>query len=330
VNQKNISPGSLSPLCFENQSGEDARAKEVMSVIEARQLTRRFARVNALQGLDLDISPGSVYALVGSNGAGKSTLIKILMNIVRPTSGRAKVLGYDSLTVSGKVFEKIGYVSENQKLPDWMTPRDLFAYLRPFYSTWDTALEADLVRQFDLPLNRKLKGLSRGMRMKAAIASALAFHPQLIVLDEPFSGLDPLVRDELVGSLIARTGETTVLISSHDLAEVESFATHVGYLEQGTLRFSEELSSLLGRFRAVQVNGIDSLPDRQPGSWLQPSVGARMARYTVSDFDPQQTPAETKLLFPAAESIDYLPMSLREVFLVMAKSGRASGEERAL
>src|SRR5436305_10477684 len=120
----------------------------------------------------------------------------------------------------------------------------MLAYYQNFYPRWDRSLEQQLVRQFDLPLNRKLKHLSRGMRMKAAFASSLAYRPELIVLDEPFSGLDPLVRDELIEGLIERAPETTIFLSSHDLAEIESFSTHVGFLEQGRLLFSEELAML--------------------------------------------------------------------------------------
>src|SRR5579872_5721723 len=214
------------------------------SAIQTDHLVKKFRRVEALQRLTLDVPPGAVYALVGPNGAGKTTAIKILMNILRRTSGRAQVLGLDSSHIRGHHLESIGYVSENQEMPEWMTIGALLAYLRPFYPTWDQALEAALVKQFDLPLDRKLRHLSRGMRMKAALASSLAYHPRLIVLDEPFSGLDPLVRDELIESLIDSASEATVLISSHDLAEIESFASHVGYLDHGRLQFSEELASL--------------------------------------------------------------------------------------
>ena len=170
------------------------------------------------------------------------------MNIFGPTSGRAEVMGVESARIAGRAFTSIGYVSENQDLPESMRVGALLEYLRPFYPSWDRALEDDLIRQFDLPRDRKLRNLSRGMKMKAALASALAYHPKLIVLDEPFTGLDPLVRDELIQGLLERAEEATILVSSHDLAEIESFASHVGYMEQGRLRFSEELAQLVERF----------------------------------------------------------------------------------
>ena len=229
------------------------------SAIQTDHLVKKFRSVEALQGLTLDVPQGSVYALVGPNGAGKTTAIKIVMNILRCTSGRAEVLGIDSSHIRGRHLESIGYVSENQDLPDWMTVGMLLAYLRPFYPTWDRALEAAMTQQFNLPLNRKLRQLSRGMRMKAALASSLAYHPKLIVLDEPFTGLDPLVRDELIQGLLERAEESTIFVSSHDLAEIETFASHVAYLEEGKLRFSEELSSLVERFRE-EVRTVYGIP----------------------------------------------------------------------
>ena len=122
-------------------------------------------------------------------------------------------------------------------MPEWMTVGYFLAYLKPFYPTWDDARAEELLRQFDLPRDRKLKHLSRGMKMKAALASSLAYRPKLIVLDEPFSGLDPLVRDEFIEGLLESAGEATILISSHDLAEIESFASHVGYLDEESCNF---------------------------------------------------------------------------------------------
>ena len=186
-------------------------------------LVKKFRGVKALRDLNLVVPEGAVYALVGPNGAGKTTAIKILMNIFRASSGRAEVLGFDSTRLAGQKLASIGYVSENQDPPGWMRVRDFLGYLRPFYPSWDRSLEDELIRQFDLPLTRKLRHLSRGMKMKAALASALAYHPKLIVLDEPFTGLDPLVRDELIQGLLERAEEATIFVSSHDLAEIESF-----------------------------------------------------------------------------------------------------------
>jgi ABC-2 type transport system ATP-binding protein len=299
--------------------------------IETYDLKKKFRRVNAVDGLDLEVPQGAIYALVGPNGAGKTTAIKILMNIVRPTSGKAKVLGEDSTRVAGKSFCSIGYVSENQQLPGWMRVDSLLAYLRPFYPTWDRDLENDLVKKFELPLDRKLKHLSRGMRMKAALASALAFRPKLIVLDEPLGGLDPLVRDELIEGLLERAAESTILISSHDLAEIETFATHAGYLEQGRLRFSEEMGSLAGRFREVELtfDVPPTLPSAYPETWMQVETTGAVMKFIASRFEEQRTVTEIHQTLAGVRDMEFTPMSLRAIFLAMAKSRRAAGMTRS-
>jgi ABC-2 type transport system ATP-binding protein len=303
------------------------------NAIRTENLVKTFGRVEALRGLDLAVPEGAVYALVGPNGAGKTTVIKILMNIFGATRGRAEVLGLESTRLRGQHFSSIGYVSENQELPEWMRLDSFLAYLRPFYPSWDRKLENELVSQFDLPLDRKLRNLSRGMRMKAALASALAYHPKLIVLDEPFTGLDPLVRDELIQGLLERAEESTILISSHDLAEIESFASHIGYLEKGQLRFSEELTTLVERFREVELT-FDTpprLPKTAPNTWMHLSTSAAVIRFIDSRFDAEKTTTEVRNVLGEARNVAFTPMSLRSIFLAMAKAGRdpyVEGAER--
>lgn len=298
--------------------------------IQTEGLTKQFGRNEVLRGISVAVPRGAIYALVGANGAGKTTMIKLLMNILRSTAGTARVLGMDSRKIAGEAFTRIGYVSENQELPEWMTVRWLLDYARPFYPQWDCALENDLVRQFDLPMDRKLRHLSRGMRMKAAFASSLAYRPELLVLDEPFTGLDPLVRDELIESMLERAPETTIFLSSHDLAEIESFASHVGYLEGGRMVFSEEMSALSDRFREVTVTlpTPAPLPEPMPATWLQPETTDCVVRFVHSGFAGDQSGRELAEVFPAARNVDWQPMSLRSIFLALAKRGRAVAEQR--
>ena len=153
--------------------------------LRTESLTKRFARVEALTGLTLEVPEGSVFALVGPNGAGKTTAIKVLMSILRPTSGRAEVLGVDSRKLGPGQLAQIGYMSENQQLPGWMRVGYFLSYCKRFYAAWQDDDLAALVRQYALPLDRKIRTLSRGMRVKAALAASLAYRPRLIVLDEP-------------------------------------------------------------------------------------------------------------------------------------------------
>lgn len=289
--------------------------------IHTDQLTKRFGRVIALDRVNLDVPEGALYTLVGQNGAGKTTTIKVLMNLIWATGGSATVLGRESRDIRGKSYTQIGYVSENQEMPEWMKVGALLKYLREFYPTWDRGLEQSLVKQFDLSLDRKIKTLSRGMKMKLALTSALAFHPRLIVLDEPFGGLDPLVRDQLIESLLDRAAESTVFISSHDLAEIESFSSHVGFLESGKLLFSEEMSSLANRFREVEIatESAVPLPAPLPASWLHPKSLGALVRFIDSRFDEQKTPADIQRLFPNAKDVQFRALSLRAIFLAMAR-----------
>jgi len=289
--------------------------------IHTDQLSKHFGRVIALDRVNLDVPESALYALVGQNGAGKTTTIKILMNLIRATGGSATVLGTDSHNIRGKSYTPIGYVSENQEMPEWMKVGALLKYLRDFYPTWDSDLEQSLIKQFDLSLDRKIKTLSRGMKMKLALATALAFHPRLIVLDEPFGGLDPLVRDQLIESLLERAAESTVFISSHDLAEIESFSSHVGFLESGKLLFSEEMSSLTNRFREVEIatESAVPLPSPLPASWLQPKSLGALVRFIDSRFDEQKTPADIQRLFPNAKDVQFRALSLRAIFLAIAR-----------
>jgi ABC-2 type transport system ATP-binding protein len=296
-----------------------------VATIATHALTRRYGSTPALRDVTLTVEPGSVYALVGPNGAGKTTLIQLLMNLQAPTSGSAEVLGMTSRAIRGSALNKIGYISESQELPDWMTVGGFLDFLRPFYPGWDAGLERQLLRDFALPPDRKMKHMSRGMRMKAAFISALSYRPALLVLDEPFSGLDPLVRDELIEGLLDRIGETTLFLSSHDLAEIESFASHVGYLEQGQLLFSEEMSALSGRFRRVefQVDPSSGAPPRLPEAWMEFERSGSLVRFTHSEFASEdEAAAQIETLFPTAANAEFAPLSLRSIFLANARTHR--------
>jgi ABC-2 type transport system ATP-binding protein len=307
--------------------------------IEARGISKSFGPTEALAPLDLVIPRGAIFALVGHNGAGKTTLIKLLLNILRPTSGSATVLGESTADFTGATFTRIGYVSENQELPEWMRVQTMMDYLRPFYPTWEAG---SLLRDLDLPPDRKLKQLSRGMRMKAALASVLAFKPPLIVMDEPFSGLDPLVRDELIKALLdcmndgydAEGGAgTTILVSSHDLAEVESFATHVAFLHQGKLLFAESMAALMARFREVTVTldaagGSGRSPSGFPATWLLPESSGVVFRFIHSDAEADSLEAQVRAVLPHTTAIQAEPMSLRTIFLALAKSSQANDRSR--
>jgi ABC-2 type transport system ATP-binding protein len=301
------------------------------NAIETHDLTRRFGRLEAVDGLDLSVPAGSFFALVGPNGAGKTTTIKLLMNLIRPTRGSATVLDTSSQKLCAADFQRIGYVSENQRLPDWMTTAQLLAYCRPFYPSWDDALAGKLTKELNLDARVPLASLSRGSRMKAALLSALASRPELVVLDEPFTGLDPVVRDELIRALLELPSEKpcTVLVSSHDIEEVERLADWVGFLDRGRLRFAEPVATLLTRFRVVEVvSESDAAPQFVPlaDCWLQGSAG-RTLRFVDANAADERRDERLPDAYPGC-SIRSSPLSLREIFVALVRrpSGATSPE----
>jgi ABC-2 type transport system ATP-binding protein len=290
--------------------------------VRTRALTKRYGSLEALAALTLDVPEGAVFALVGPNGAGKSTALKTMLNVIQPDSGSSEVLGVDSRRIGPAELAAIGYVSENQKLPGWMTTGYFLSYCKRFYPTWSDSDAAELVAQYALPLDRPLDKLSRGMRMKSALAASLAYRPKLIVLDEPFSGLDVLVREQLIETVLERTPEATVVIASHDLAEIESFASHAAYLEGGRLRFTEEMPALSERFRDVEVtleNPVE-LPRDWPPQWLNPEQSSVVIRFVDSAFSARRTEEEVLRRIPGVRGLTVRPMPLRSIFVALAKS----------
>lgn len=297
-----------------------------MNAIETKNLTRRYGRNEALHDLNLTVPDGSIFALLGPNGAGKTTTIKLLMNLLTPTGGEAQVLGVDSRKLRESDRARIGYVSENQQMPLWMTVRQLLDYCRPFYPTWDRDLEKTLLARFELPEDRKLKQLSRGMLMKASLLSSLAYRPKLLVLDEPFSGLDPLVRDDFIRGVleVSASGDWTVFVSSHDIAEIEQLADWVGVLDKGRLQLAEPIETLQGRFRRVEVTlGGSSLPVTLslPATWTGYEQSGGLVRFIETRYDRATTEKACRERFQDAAVVAH-PMTLREIYVALARSNK--------
>ena len=293
-------------------------------MIRVADLWKTFGRHEALRGLSFEAPEGSALALIGANGAGKTTTIKILMNILKPSRGMATVLGVDSTAISPRELSQIGYVSENQEMPGRLTVDEYLDYLRPFYPRWDKSLETLIRHQLFLPPDRKISDLSHGMRMKMALACALPYRPRLLILDEPFSGLDPLVRDEFTEGLLQQAGEMTILISSHDLGEIDGVATHVTFLDQGRLLFEERMEELMDRFREVRVTleREQRLPEQPPKNWLQLRTVGNVLTFVDTQFSEEDLGDQVRGLFDGVRTIDAQPMTLRFIFTTLARSAR--------
>jgi ABC-2 type transport system ATP-binding protein len=293
-------------------------------MIQVHDLWKKFGRHDALCGLSFTVPQGSAYALIGANGAGKTTTIKVAMNMIEPTRGSVTVLGVDSRRISPRELNRIGYVSENQEMPERLTVAEYLDYLRPFYSKWDRDLEAAIRCQLRLPPERRISDLSHGMRMKMALACALPFRPELLILDEPFSGLDPLVRDEFMEQLLREAGEMTVLISSHELGEIDGVATHVAFLDEGKLLFEESMSDLTGRFREVRITTEREArpPGQLPPHWLDVKSTGNVLMFVDTRFSEDGWGERVQTVVGGTRHIEAQPMALRSIFTTLARAAR--------
>ena len=216
------------------------------SVIEISGLTRRFGAKTVLDAITLTIPRGGVYGLVGANGAGKTTLIKHVLGLLRAEAGSVRVFGRDPVADPVGVLSRVGYLSEENDLPAWMRVEQLMRYSRAFYPAWDDRYAEELLRAFALEPSAKIRALSKGQRARAGLLIALAYRPQLLVLDEPSSGLDPLVRRDILGAAVRTIADEgrTVLFSSHLLDEVEQVADHVTMIDRGRILLSAPLAEI--------------------------------------------------------------------------------------
>ena len=223
-------------------------------VIEITELTRRFDSRTALDSVSLSMPRGAVYGLVGANGAGKTTLIKHILGLLRAQSGSVRVFGLDPVADPVGVLSRIGYLSEENDLPGWMRVDELIRYSRAFRPSWDDDYAEELRESFALDPAAKIRNLSKGQKARVGILIALAYRPDLLVLDEPSSGLDPIVRRDILGAIIRTVADEgrTVLFSSHLLEEVEQVADYVTMINKGRIVLSAPLDEIR---EAHRVNG---------------------------------------------------------------------------
>ncbi|HEY2094583.1 MAG TPA: ABC transporter ATP-binding protein [Thermoanaerobaculia bacterium] len=215
-------------------------------VIAVSEVTRRFGAKRALDAVTLNIPRGGVYGLVGANGAGKTTLIKHILGLLRAESGSVRVFGRDPVKDPAGVLSRIGYLSEENDLPGWMRVDELVRYSKAFYPGWDDGYAEELRKTFGLDPAAKIKNLSKGQKARAGLLIALAYRPELLLLDEPSSGLDPIVRRDILAAVIRTIAEEgrTVLFSSHLLDEVEQVADHVTMIQEGRILLSGPLREI--------------------------------------------------------------------------------------
>ena len=300
------------------------------AAVEIRSLSHRYGFRWAVRDLDLEVPEGSFFGLLGPNGAGKSTTLEICMNLLRPSGGETRVLGTPSPSLGPEQLAQIGYVSADQRLPGHLDLDQLFDYLGPLYPSWDAAFADQLVRQLGVPRRRKLRKLSRGEKRKAALVASMAFRPRVLILDEPFSGLDVLTRDDLVEGILDPTQQEgwTVVISSHDLGGIEALVDRIGILVEGRTKLTGSVDELGQRYRQVEVvyDEETGTPEPLSSSWLGFRRSGRSARFVESRFESEEV---LRARLPEARSLESSVLGLRDLFVAVCRDPEGGSEPRA-
>jgi ABC-2 type transport system ATP-binding protein len=293
------------------------------------QVRKRFGSEVALDGVSFDVPPGVVFALLGENGAGKSTAIRIMLGLAEADHGRSAVLGLPSRLEGERIRRRVGYVPEHPALYDWMDTGQIGWFAAGFYPDGFLTRYAELARQFGLPMTRKIKAMSKGMRAKVSLSLAMAHDPELLILDEPTSGLDALVRREFLESMVDRAAlGKTVFLSSHQIVEVERVADVVAILHKGKLLTVERLDQLKGRIRELTVTLDDgSDPNALPalarlnGQILSRRVKGRQWQALVEDM-PDGFDSSLRE-HAEIHSVEVRSPSLEEIFVAYMERGCA-------
>lgn len=284
-------------------------------VVTIERLTRSFGDKTALDDVSLTVPRGGVFGLIGGNGAGKTTLIKHILGMLKAQHGSVRVFGLDPVQNPVGTLGRIGYLSEDRDLPDWMRVSELIRYTQAFYPNWDEKFAEELRETFDLNPRTTVKNLSRGQRARAGLLVALAHRPDLLVLDEPSSGLDPVVRRDILGAIIRTIADEgrTVLFSSHLLDEVERVADRVAIIHQGRILLTSTMDEIKEQHRRVTLR-FDQSIDAPPSLVGTLSLEGQGTEWTyVCSGESRQLRSAAEAL--GATVVDDSALSLDEIFV---------------
>jgi ABC-2 type transport system ATP-binding protein len=284
-------------------------------VVNIARVTRQFGTKTALDEVSLTVPRGGVFGLIGGNGAGKTTLIKHILGMLKAQSGTVQVFGLDPVANPVGTLGRIGYLSEDRDLPNWMRVGELMRYTQAFFPNWDETYAEELRSAFDLDPKAKVQNLSRGQRARAGLLVALAHRPDLLVLDEPSSGLDPVVRRDILGAIIRTIADEgrTVLFSSHLLDEVERVADRVAIIHQGRIVLTSSMDEIKETHRRMTLRFGQSV-DRPPTLVGTLSCEGEGAEWTyICNGDSGQLRRAADAI--GATVVDETALSLDEIFV---------------
>jgi ABC-2 type transport system ATP-binding protein len=273
---------------------DDKSSSDDDFAIDLQGVTRRFGRQRAVNDVTLRIPRGATCGFVGLNGAGKSTTIRVAVGLMRPTAGTLRVAGVDPVRDHVELCRRVGYVPDRPTVYGWMRVGEAIAFVRRFHGpAWDAARCDDLVRRLRLPLDARVSKLSKGQAAKLQLLLAVCHGPRVLILDEPTSGFDPVVREEFLQSVLRVAGDSgqTVLFSSHGLADVQRIADRVAILHEGQLVAHESIDALVGRTKRVRVVSDDFVPTPPGVGVLRRTRDGRAQTLTIDRFTPDVLPA---------------------------------------
>jgi ABC-2 type transport system ATP-binding protein len=287
-------------------------------VIQMRDVHKSFGKAEVLRGVEMSVPAGQTFAFLGRNGAGKSTTIRTMLGLLHADTGEIRVLGLDPKKDALEIRRRVGYVAEDQQMFGWMRVKQLISFIAPFYPTWDHKWASDLAQRFELPMNTRIKHLSKGQGVRVALLLALAHRPELVILDDPTLGLDPIMRKEFLRDLVnyLQAEQTSVFFSSHLLYEIEPVADSVVILDHGrviqqapTEELREKVKRLIAPLEyAHTLRGLAGLLDF--------STSGRQATAVVDDIE-----AVRPSLNPSVEEIDLNLDEIFEAYVIGRKEG---------
>jgi ABC-2 type transport system ATP-binding protein len=296
-------------------------------IVHVNELSRSFERKTALDRVSFHAGAGRVYGLVGANGAGKTTLLKHLLGLLRAQSGSVRVFGLDPVRDPESVLSRVGYLSEERELPEWMRIDELMRYTQAYHPTWDARYASELLETFGLDPSKKIKELSKGMRAQAGLVAAVAHRPELLILDEPSSGLDAVVRRDILDAIVRTVADDgrTAIFSSHLLEEMERMSDHVTMLHDGRVMLSGALDDVRGSYQRSRVRFLEQF-EHPPVLDAALAIDGGGRTWSVVHSGPLEQ-FHHSVLALGGEVVESRGATLEEIFL--ARAGRSRQQVEA-